>query len=74
MDHHEQNGEKSDKKSRGSIREDDEIGPISNELKTIQMNIKDESLHIISLDRKWLDIRDVIMFHIGRTHVIPNLI
>ena len=61
MDHYEQNGDIHNKKSRGSIRQDDEIDPISNELHVIQMNIKDESLFVISLDRNWLDIRDVTM-------------
>ena len=49
MDHHEQNGDIQNKKSRWSIREDDEIDPISNELHKIQMIIKDESLYVISL-------------------------
>ena len=53
MDHHEHNGDIQNEKSRGSIREDDETDPISKELHQIQMNIKDESLCVISLDRKW---------------------
>ena len=39
------------KKSRGSIGRDDEIDPISNELDQIQINIKDESSLVISLDQ-----------------------
>ena len=52
LDRYEQNKDIHNKKSRISFREDDEIDIISNELHVIQMNTKDESLYVISLDRK----------------------
>ena len=51
LDRYEQSKDIHNKKSRTSFREDDEMDTISNDLHKIQMNIKDESLYVISLDR-----------------------